>query len=81
MFRRAKLQLDGVPAEVFDLVVAMGRPLVGELGLTCPVPRVSPSPASPDPSPSAHVPLSATGRPAWDAVRALGPAAAGPRAG
>ena len=34
MFRRAKLQLDGVPAEVFDLVVAMGRPLVGELELT-----------------------------------------------
>ena len=34
MFRRAKLQLDGVPAEVFDLVLATGRPLVGELGLT-----------------------------------------------
>ncbi len=34
MFRRAKLQLDGVPADVLDEVLATGRPLVAELGLT-----------------------------------------------
>lgn len=34
MFRRAKLQLDGVPAPVWDAVSAGAGPLVATLGLT-----------------------------------------------
>lgn len=34
MFRRAKLQLDGVPAAVLDEVIATGGPLIATMGLT-----------------------------------------------